>query len=617
MIVAENITKSYGSQALFSGVRFRINKGERVGLVGRNGHGKTTLLRIINGEEQPDSGNIIIPRGYRIGYVHQQIDFRENTVLEEAVTGMENQDEHNHWKAEKILAGLGFSSTDMTRHPLEFSGGFQVRLNLAKVLVSEPDMLLLDEPTNYLDITSIRWTEQFLLQWPREIILVTHDRSFMDRIVTHIVGLHRKRTRKIAGNTEKFYTHIAQEEEIHEKTRINDERRRKQVETFISRFRAKARLGNLVQSRIKNLAKQEKLEKLEAIKNLEFSFREQPVSARFILSAEDISFAYTPGESIIENFSVTIANHDRVCIIGRNGRGKTTLLKLLAGTLQTDKGRISCNPGVKKGVFEQTNLSSLVNSRTVEEEIMASSDTGDRQLARDICGAMMFEGDNALKKIGVISGGEKSRVMLGKLIVSPSNLLLLDEPTNHLDMQSCDALLAALDSFSGAIIMVTHNEMFLHALAQRLIVFQDDRVYLFEGTYQSFLEKVGWHQTETMLDKTIEKKSAPPVAKLTKKELRRRRSEIITERGRTLGPIEQSIKETEGLIESNEKKLKECTQLMQEAAESGNSSKIAELSRQMHSCQVRIDQLFTDLEALTDRFDEQKTLFEKKLSEIV
>ncbi|MFW5637509.1 MAG: ATP-binding cassette domain-containing protein, partial [Thermodesulfobacteriota bacterium] len=276
MISVENISKGFGGQVLFEDASFRLNSKERAGLVGRNGHGKTTLLKMVVGEEKPDSGNIIIPKQYRLGYVRQHIDFSEDTVLKEGMKGLLESEKDHHWKVEKILAGLGFSETDMDRNPYEFSGGYQVRLNLAKILVSEPDLLLLDEPTNYLDITSIRWIERFLRGWPRELLLITHDRGFMDKVITHTIAIHRKKIRKIEGDTGKLYDQIAQDEEIYEKTRANDERRRKEIEQFITRFRAKARLANLVQSRVKTLAKMEKRDKLETLKNLDFSFRSKP-----------------------------------------------------------------------------------------------------------------------------------------------------------------------------------------------------------------------------------------------------------------------------------------------------------------------------------------------------
>jgi len=406
MISIENLSKSFGSQLLFDDVSFKINSKERVGLVGRNGHGKTTLLRLVLNEEQPDDGKITTPKHYRIGYVQQHLQFTEDTILKEGMRGLNEAEKEHYWKVEKILAGLGFSDDDMQRHPDEFSGGYQVRLNLVKVLVSDPDLLLLDEPTNYLDITSIRWIERFLATWPRELMLITHDRSFMDKIVTHTVGIHRRKMRKIAGDTEKFYTQIAQDEEIYEKTRVNEDRKRKDMELFITRFRAKARLANMVQSRVKTLAKLETKNKLENMKTLGFEFRSCGFNTKNMLQVTDASFGYEPEKMLINNMTLTIGAQDRICIMGKNGKGKTTLLKLLAGMIEPLNGEIKYHPGVNKGVFEQTNISTLNKIRTVEEEILYSHSDVDRQAARNICGAMMFEGDAALKKISVLSGGK-------------------------------------------------------------------------------------------------------------------------------------------------------------------------------------------------------------------
>ena len=617
MIGVENLHKSFGSQILFEGAGFKLNPKERIGLVGLNGHGKTTLFRIIIGEESPDAGTISVPKHYRIGYVRQHIDFTKDTVLKEGMTGLAAQERDHYWKVEKVLAGLGFNKDDIKRHPSDFSGGFQVRLNLAKVLVSEPDLLLLDEPTNYLDITSIRWVERFLMNWPRELMLITHDRGLMDKLVTHTMGIYRKKVRKIAGNTEKYYAQIAQEEEVHEKTRIKDERRRKEIEQFIARFRAKARLANLVQSRIKTLAKVGRKEKLEKLKTLDFAFRSSSFSGKHVLSTRDLSFSYDPRKPLIKDFNITIGAGDRICVVGKNGKGKTTLLKLLAGVLRPQSGEIVLNPAVRKGFFEQTNIQSLVDTRTVEEEIIYSHSDIDRQQARNICGAMLFEGDNALKKIGVLSGGEKSRVLLGKLLATPVNLLLLDEPTNHLDLESCDALLAAIDSFGGTVVMVTHNEMFLKTLAERLVVFHNDEIHLFEGGYQQFLEKGGWEDEEdVLLSGTGENNKNNARIKLSKKEIRRRRSEFITERARILKPLEQRLHRTESHIERHEKTLAELHVGMQTATQDGDGSRITELSKSIHRCQENIERLYDELVKSSGVFEAQKAIFEEKLEKL-
>ncbi len=613
MLSIENIHKAYGRYKLFDGISFRLNTREKIGLVGRNGHGKTTLMRLIVGQETPDAGSVVKPRNYRIGYVQQHLAFTQPTVLDEAATGLPAHESDQHWKAERILAGLGFSDEAMRRAPAEFSGGYQVRLNLAKVLISEPDLLLLDEPTNYLDITSIRWVVRFLQDWPRELLLITHDRSFMDQVVTHVVGLHRRKARKIEGDTAKYYDQVAQDEEIYEKTRQNDERRRKEIELFISRFRAKARLANLVQSRVKTLDKMEKKDRLEAIRSLDFAFRDHPYRGRQMMTVDDLAFGYGDGQPLFQNLTFNVNRGDRIGIIGRNGQGKTTLLKVLAGDLAPVTGATRFNPNVRVGIYEQTHTTRLVPERTVEEEIMSANGDLDRQVARSICGAMMFSGDAALKKIQILSGGEKSRVLLGQLLARPLNLLLLDEPSNHLDMESCDALLAAIDQFEGAVILVTHNEMFLHAVARRLIVFQGDQAVVFEGSYQRFLESGGWY-----IEEDIAKPGArrPNPSRASKKQSRRERSQILTRKNRALRPLEKEMAEIEGVIETCEQRLHTLHADMQKATARRDGQQIAKLARAIKECDQTIETGFERLDGLNTELEATKARFDAQLAQI-
>ncbi len=615
MIVAENISKRYGGQVLFEDVSFRINPREKVGLVGRNGHGKTTLFRIIAGEEHPDDGTVTAPRNYTLGYLRQHLDLSRDTVLDEASAALGHHEGARTWEAEKVLSGLGFSAADMEKHPSEISGGFQVRLGLAKVLLSEPNLLLLDEPNNYLDITSIRWLTRFLRAWPGEMMLVTHDRTFMDSIVTHTMGIHRRNVRKVAGPTEKFYTQIAAEEEVYENTRINDEKRKREIELFVRRFRAKARLANMVQSRIKMLEKMESRERLEQVRDLEFEFSYSPTSAKYALTAESLTFSYGAGLPVlIRDLGISIGSRDRICVIGRNGKGKTTLLKLLAGNLDPASGAIHVSQNTVPGYYEQSNVSTLVDTRTVLDEVAADLPAAERQKARDICGAMLFEGDDALKKVAVLSGGEKSRVVLGKIIARPTNLLLLDEPTNHLDMESCDALLAALDSYEGAVVVVTHNEMFLNALAERLIVFQDDRVSVFEGGYDRFLEKIGWAEEK---EGAASAPQAVQAAKSGSKEARKLRAELITRRAKVLKPLENGIARAENAIDALEKQLKTLHEEMIAASENGDGGLISSLSQEIHRCEREIDALFDELTELNRQFDDNARNFDAELAQIL
>ncbi len=622
MIQVGNLSKAYGQQVIFDDIGFTVNAGERIGLVGRNGHGKTTLFKMILGEERPDDGIISIPNNYKVGHLSQHISFTEESVLKEGCLGLRPAEDGRDetYKVEAILMGLGFSADDFMRNPLELSGGYQIRLNLAKLLISEPNLLLLDEPTNYLDILSIRWLIQFLRNWKNELILITHDRDFMDSVTTHTMGIHRCTIRKIEGPTQKLYEQILMEEEVYEKTRINEEKKRKETELFINRFRAQATRASAVQSKIKALQKKEKLEKISEIKNLDFEFRSEPFWGKWLVEANDLSFSFAPEvPPLIDKLSMTIGKDDRIAIIGKNGKGKTTLLNLLAGELMPLSGSVTHNPKLKLAYFGQTNIQRLDSQKTVEEEILDTLPEYNRRAARNICGIMMFEGDKALKKISVLSGGEKSRVLLGKLLVSPANLLLLDEPTNHLDMESIDSLLEAIDAFEGAVMIVTHSEMILHAIATRLIVFDDGKVSVFEGTYQDFLGRVGWKNeinSRAVNRQNGDDQNNGQTKNTNKKDMRRMRAELINSRSRILGALQKGIAEVEETIMQLEGQIEKDTQALLDASVKGSGESIKTLSKSIHESKARIDTLFDELAALTEDLNTKSGEFEERLRDL-
>jgi ATP-binding cassette subfamily F protein 3 len=681
MIKVSNLRMSFGPQLLFDNVGFSILRGERIGLIGRNGSGKTTLLNLLCGKLLPDEGIISRPRDYSIGYIEQNLSFSSPTVLEEGCLSLSNEQRDEIWRVEKVLSGLGFSSIDLQKDPKKLSDGYKSRLQLGKLLVAEHDLLLLDEPTNYLDITSLRWLSGFLSSWKKELVLVTHDRWFMDAVATHIMAIHRKRIRKIKGSTARMYELIAREEEIHEKTRINDERKRKEEEIFISRFRAKARLAGLVQSRIRAMQKREKIKKLEKIKSIEFAFHHAPIPAKHLMVVKELAFSYTGAPPyLIKNLSFSVGRSDRIGVVGQNGRGKSTLLRLLNGELKPLKGSIHLHHSLSAGYFGQSGIDRLNPHFTVEEELSISGGWLGRKEIMDVCGAMLFGEDLAQKKIAILSGGEKSRVLLGKLLLSPLNLLLLDEPTNHLDLESSDSLLAAIDSFEGAVIIATHNEMFLNTLVNRLIVFQRNGVFLFEGSYSDFLERVGWemdflsqdatypgfklypHGLEnfqkhltTQNAKTKTLKTIDPFKDKTrkdimgslskklntgfrnlrreeleatntnlkrpgkiqgKKELRVRRAEIISARSKALKPLEDEIKALENEIESLEENLKTNNQSIIEASQSGRGETISELSIENHRLKNRLEELYMQLEELLKNQEKLSATFDAQLKEL-
>lgn len=608
MIKAENLSMSFGAQDLFCGINFAVNRGEKIGLVGRNGSGKTTLFKLMTRQLSCEGGEISAPNNYKVGYVEQHILFTKSSVVEETATGLKPSQKDDIWRAEKILSGLGFSAEDMTKSPGDFSGGYQVRINLAKVLVSDPDMLLLDEPTNYLDVVSVRWLERFLFDWIGELVLITHDRTFMDKIITHTMGIHRLNIKKIPGKTNDYYEKVALEEEIHENTRLREEKKRAQTEKFIRTFRAKASLASMVQSRVKSLEKQGRLEALAAIDNLEFGFEYKQMPGKFICNIKDLEFGYTE-EKIIKDLSISIASSDRIAVIGKNGKGKSTLLKLIAQEMKPNKGEINTHNAISVGYFAQTNIERLNKHNSIVDELSTVARDNSKQAAMNIAGAMMFGGENALKKISVLSGGEKSRVSLGKILLSPSNLLLLDEPTNHLDMESCDSLVKALDAFKGAFMIVTHNEMFLHALAQKLIIFDSGKVFVFDGNYQDFLDRVGWASEGGAKTGNNVKKVLSP------KESRRIRGELIKKKSQELKPIEKRISDIENELSKYDDKIFELEKELIAVASGESLQSASDVSRKHHNLKSHSDKLYAEMETLMEKHSEIESNFDESLKE--
>jgi ATP-binding cassette subfamily F protein 3 len=443
----------------------------------------------------------------------------------------------------------------------------------------------------------------------------------MDGVTTHTLGIHRRRVRKIEGPTRKLYEQIIQEEEVYEKTRANDEKKRQLAEQFISRFRAQATKARAVQSRIKALERHQHLDKLEDIRTLDFLFRSAPFEARWLLQAENIAFSYDAGSPwLIEGVSLSIAKKDRIAIIGKNGKGKTTLLNLLARELAPAAGTVTHHPNLKIAYFGQTNIERLAPMKTVVQEIMDTDPDLNQTVARSIAGAMMFEGDNALKKVRVLSGGEKSRVLLAKLLVSPANLLLLDEPTNHLDMESVDSLIEAIENFDGAAVIVTHSEMVLRAIATKLVVFDNGSVSVFDGTYQDFLERVGWADEGGPAVKKPRKAARvpdmPPAQQQNRRDVRKLRADITAERSRAVGGLKTRIAKIEEDIIRLEEQVKRDTQALVQAATDGRALAIRDLTRAVREGKARIDGLFAELEAVSAEHDAKSREFDLRLEEL-
>ncbi len=595
MIQADGLSIAYQGHPLFREASFSIQEGERCGLVGRNGSGKTTLFRILTGEETEDAGNIAIRKNYSIGVLNQHIKFTKPTLIEEAALGLRPQDQDSLYKVETILFGLGFKDEDMERGIQEFSGGYQLRLHLAKVLVSEPNCLLLDEPTNYLDIVSIRWFQRFLQQWKGEFVLISHDREFMDSVTTHTMGIHRQKVRKYKGDTVNFFDKILQEEEIHEKTRANIEKKRSHAQSFIDRFGASAAKAAQAQSRQKLLQRIPTLEKLKEIYNLDFHFNEAFFPGKLMIEAADLSFSYEPNSAkpLIENLSFSVAKGERIAIVGKNGRGKSTILRLLAQELKPQSGNLKASENLRIGYFGQTNINRLHPKHSIEEEISAANPTLNKTEVKRICGLMMFSDDKANKLTSVLSGGEKSRVLLGKILSSPCNLLLLDEPTHHLDMESIEALIDALEEFEGAVILVTHSELILKRLAlDKMIVCRQGQQEVFLGAYEDFIDKDGWHDEADM---------APKKVKGDQQKSKQQRADLINARSKAIKPLDQEIASKELLISQLENQQQHANAELLKMSQGGNSMTIQELSKAIAARSKSIDNLYEELEKLMQK----------------
>lgn len=610
MLQISNLTKSFGARTLFQGVSFSISPGERIGLVGRNGCGKSTLFRILLSEESLDEGTISAPRGYRIGHLAQHLSFTSPTILEEACLGLPEDERDQQYRGEIILAGLGFREEEMSLPPSHFSGGFQIRINLAKLLLSEPNLLLLDEPTNYLDIVSVRWLANFLRSWRNELVMISHDRGFLDSVTTHSMLIHRGTIKKLPGSTTKLYEQIALDEAVYEKTRLNEERKRKELQAFVDKNRARASTAALAQSKLKALQKLGQREELRDGPTLDFNFRSAPFRGKQLLEVKNLGFSYPEGPRLIEGLTFSVAPGDRIGVIGKNGKGKSTLLRLLAQELAPSNGSVAINENAKLGYFGQTNIARLNPALSIEDEVLSANPTLHRTAVRNICGTMMFPGDDALKRIAVLSGGERSRVQLGKIIAQPSNLLLLDEPTNHLDMESIEALIEALREYQGAVLVVTHSELILNELATRLIVFQDDGPMLFDHEYAYFLDKVGWGDEEAMSGN----ERGGRARGRSKKADRQARGKQVQERSRLLGPLEKKINVVEERICALEKDQAAIEHSLASASLTGNASEIARLSQQLRDVQSAIDARFEELEQLTREHDQLRKSFEAPVS---
>src|SRR5689334_12768048 len=517
----QNVTFEFGARALVEDATWHIQSGERIGLIGYNGTGKSTILKLLAGEYQPSKGTVERSRETSIGYLHQDLlsfDTRDSILkvalgafekvlqlekeIEELGKRLErDQDEkllheyadklHNldtlegysiHHKTEEVLQGLGFANSDLHRPYNEFSGGWRMRVLLAKMILQQPDLLLLDEPTNHLDLPSIEWLEKYLQHYQGSVVIVSHDKFFLNRMVTKIVELYQKELHVYNGNYDFYETEKSQRIEFMQRAFENQQEYIRQQERFIERFRAKATKAAQAQSAMKRLEKLDRIEEVELERpNIRINFTVDKVPGKVLVELKHVSKSFGPIQ-IVEDTGAEINRGDKIALIGANGKGKSTLLRIIAGT-ETFQGERKWGHNVEESFYAQHQLEALnINNTIIDEMKECGSQMTELEL-RGLLGCFLFSGDDVDKKIRVLSGGEKARVALAKTIISKANFLLLDEPTNHLDMHSSDLLVEALNRYEGSYILVSHDRFFISKTANKIWEIVDYKIKEFKGGY--------------------------------------------------------------------------------------------------------------------------------------
>ena len=519
MLTVSQLTKSYGGRVLFEDASLQINANDRIGLIGANGAGKSTLFSLILKENSPDAGSVNMQRGSTLGFLPQEsAPSGDETILELATSisaemaavqkalrdfpdedAAEHHEAHAQFveldgygleaKAKRILNGLAFRESDFDRPARTMSGGWIMRAHLARLLVMEPDLLMLDEPTNHLDLESLGWFQAYLCDYSGAILVISHDRNFLNSICEGIVEISRQRLNRYTGNYDSFVAQKKAREEQYLAAYKNQQREIAHLEDFINRFRAKASKAAQAQERIKRLDKMERLEAPEAAEaTVKFNFPQPPRSGQKVIALEHVQQAY--GDHVVyQDLNLEVERGQRTVLVGPNGAGKSTLLKIIGGLVEIQGGERKEGHNATVGYFAQHRTDMLDTKRTVLAEALRGAERAGEQAVRTILGSFLFRGDEVFKNVGVLSGGEKSRLALVKLLLNPPNLLLLDEPTTHLDMASIDALIGALKQYEGTLLFVSHDVHFIRSIASTVLHIHAGKLTPYAGDYEYYLEK--------------------------------------------------------------------------------------------------------------------------------
>jgi ATP-binding cassette subfamily F protein 3 len=568
MLTVSGLQKSFGGRELFDDVAFSLLKGERVGLVGPNGAGKSTLLKIILGREQPDGGEVSFMRGTRVGYLPQESEPAGNeTVLDIAVPHEHEHDGQFVARAKQILANLSFKQSDFHRPARELSGGWVMRAHLARLLADEPDLLMLDEPTNHLDLETLLWFQDYLRNYPGAILLISHDREFLNRLCTHVAELRSARVLRYTGNYDDYLEQRAHTEATMVATQKAQQREIERLQLFVDRFRAKNTKAAQAQSKMKQI---ERL-KEEMVGDPDgegptvgFRFPQPQRSGQRSVTLEGVQFGYGSNQ-IYTDLDLKVERGQRIVLVGPNGAGKSTLLKLLADVLQPQLGTRTLGHNAKAGYFAQHRAQMLNPRRTVLQEALDTPQRVTEQSIRTLLGSFLFRDDDVFKPVSVLSGGEKSRLALVKILLDPPNLLLMDEPTTHLDLASVDALIEALKQYEGTLVFISHDVHFIRALANHVIRVESGQLRHFTGGYQYYLDKTAQSAraalTSSFTDRNGKAAQSPAEAEsgVDRKQQRRMEAEQRQARSRQRQEIQKRITTLEKEIETLEAEEKRLT----------------------------------------------------------
>ncbi len=649
-----NISLTFGEEQLLDNISAIINPGERIGLVGPNGAGKSTLLKIIAGELEYDSGSINMSKASTVGYLPQDgVDpdpdytlyeevesaFDEIRELEKEVQQRReklpelDEDTPEYKQAmeklgalqsrldrsgaytlqsdiEKVLMGLGFEPSDFDRSTTEFSGGWLMRIALAKLLLQRPTYLLLDEPTNHLDIESLRWIEQFLDGYEGALIIVSHDKAFLNKITTRTLALDRGDLLDYAGNYDYYEEKHAERQEHLRKAYENQQREIKEIQKFIDKFRYNASKASQVQSRIKQLEKMDEIELDEHEEEITFRFPPPERSGAVVMKLDHIRKQY--GDNVVfQDLSYSIDRGDKIAVVGPNGAGKSTMIRMLAGLEDFDSGNREPGHNVTTSYFAQHQADELDLNNTVFEIMREAAPKVDETQLRTILGCFLFRGDDVFKKVSVLSGGEKSRLALARMLVQPANFLIFDEPTNHLDMQSKDILQQALDQYEGTYMIVSHDRDFLDPIVDKVLEVRPDETNTFLGNVSYYLNKVEEREEADKEDQE-ESSSGASGNGLSRKEERRRKAQKRQQKSKKLKPLKKKMEPLEDRIEQMESRKEEIEQLMSQSDFYDNEEQVKEISMEYDKLKAELVETYSEWEELAMKMSEIEEEFSSK-----